>query len=219
MKKLVMMGLVMLTCSFAAAEVAEVEKGFYVEGQASAMIPTEDGLDTGIYANGRLGYCLNHYIALEVESGYANINEDLDVVDYDLIPLLINARIHPIKGEKFDPYLMGGLGVLFVNVNVDEEAAIDEASALLGVDLRALNTNVSVDADADEAFAGQIGIGALYHFNDNIAAFLEVRGLFAQTNVNVKEIVTSDIGSSETEVDTEVKFNSVIVGGGLRIKF
>ncbi|MBI1884395.1 MAG: outer membrane beta-barrel protein [Chlamydiae bacterium] len=220
MKKLVIVGLMMvLSGGFAMAEMDEVKKGFYIEGQVSAMIPTEDGLQTGVYSNGRLGYRFNDYMGLEVESGYANISEDPDVVDYDLIPLLLNARLHPIKGEKFDPYLVGGLGVLFVDVNVDEEGVVDEASALLGVDLSAFNTSVSVDADADEAFAGQIGIGALYHFNDNIAAFLEVRGFFAQTDVHVKEIVTSDVGSAKTEIDDEMKFHSVVVGGGLRIKF
>ncbi|MBI1869841.1 MAG: porin family protein [Chlamydiae bacterium] len=175
----------------------EIDKHhFYVEGQVSGAIPRDDSLDVAIYSSGRLGYDLSSHFSLDVESGYANFESDSVLGDVSMVTVLTNIRLH-VRSGNLDPYFFGGLGVVFPDI---DDETIGE---------------VSVSADIDNALAAQFGAGILYHFTENIAAFLEWRILFAEADLTETFVIDSDVETFEDEQE----LHTGIFGGGLRIKF
>lgn len=213
-----------LSAPFGMAQ--EEHRGFYVEGQASAAIPTAEDLQSTASFAGRLGHQMNDHIALELESGYANFNDDLGLTEYTVVPLMGNIRVHPFGAKRFDLYLLAGLGIVFADIDLDSQAIEDTAIAtteeVLGLEsgtVEALGFSVDSTAQIENAFGAQIGIGALYHFTQNVAGFLEARILFASPDATGTVTITGPNSVTTTSLEVEQDLNTVFLGGGLRVKF
>ncbi|MDP3981322.1 MAG: outer membrane beta-barrel protein [Chlamydiota bacterium] len=64
--------------------------------------------------------------------------------------------------------------------------------------------------DVDNSLAGIVGIGVDYEFSDNFLAFIDLRFLFSRPDVNSGAGVVGD--------DT-LDLNSIMLGGGITLKF
>lgn len=179
----------LVTTRFAQAdgeEMAWTLHGLYVEPNFQAFVPFNDNLDVAPFVGGKVGYQWNQYVAVEVDAGWTNPDLDQDAGDVTVVPLLFNARVNLWPGVYMvDPYLFGGIGVSFNDIEV-----------------------VGDDVDIDNSFAGQIGGGVEYHFNENVSGYLDMRFYFSDPDLS-----TSVLGESDVDL------NSFLVGGGVVWRF
>lgn len=126
-------------------------QGVYISGQAGWSSPTDDDLeDDGSYAVA-LGYQFTPLTRVELEAGYRNNDIDGAPGDADTWTWMVNAFWDFKNDTRFTPYIGGGIGWAYQN--------IDSA----GVD------------DSDNAFVYQVGGGASYNLNQNWALTADYR--------------------------------------------
>lgn len=189
MKKFLTVAMMFLTLGIAYADNGEsmtTLHGFYIAPELDAFIPTNDDIDTTVFVGGKVGYQWNEWVALEIEPGWANSDFSGDIGDVTTIPLLFNARLTPWPGVYMvDPYLFGGVGVGFNSIDL----------AIPGVEI-------------DNSFALQIGGGAEYHINESLSAFLDLRWMFNEPDVNI-----------ELNGEDSVDLSAFVIGGGVIWRF
>jgi len=165
-----------------------------------------NGLNLGV----RLGYDLNRYFGVELESGWSafdlKTNEAeikrvfgasgiTDAGSLHVVPLLVNATAkYPM--DKFVPYAVGGTGVFFFNVSESDQIK-----------------NVGAELDVDStAYGFKAGAGLDYFLTENFALNLE-SGFWFILDPDASVRTSSFTVSGEADVDTWY------VGGGLKYKF
>lgn len=178
MKKLSAVLMMVLALGMGKAALADQDAttwtlhGFYVQPGVEAFIPFNEDLDTTVFIGGKVGYQWNEWFALEINTGWAEADLTGDAGDVTTIPLLFNARVNLWPGVYMvDPYVFGGLGVAFNDI---------EVAGVSGVDI-------------DNSLAGQIGAGAEYHINESLSAALELSFYFNNPDLNVPVLGEEDV--------------------------
>ena len=159
--------------------------GWYITPDVEAFVPFNSDLSTTVFAGAHVGYQWNEWISLEVESGWANPDLSSNVGDVTTIPLLFNVRWNIFPGVYMvDPYVFGGLGIAFNDINVDDSAV-----------------------QIDDSFAGQIGAGFDYQINEYLSAGLEMRFYFNDPDVNVPVLGEKDVELNSLLVGGTVRWS------------
>jgi|GEM_PF-2164630 len=158
----------------------------------------DDGFN-GMGLNGRIGYDINQYFAVEAESGWMFYNAESDNIDagtLNIVPLLGNIiGKYPVT-EELVPYASGGFGVFFFGFNESDQ--LERAGA---------------EIDFDNAAVGfKAAVGADYWFQPNWALNFET-GYYFIPDPDVRGSVAGTKFAGEGEVD------AWFVGGGLKYKF
>ena len=155
--------------------------GYYIEPTIDGIIPFNDDLDAGFYGGGKIGYQFNDNLSIEIETAWS----EFDIAEHGgkltIIPLLFNLRYNIFPGRYIvDPYVFGGLGVSFNDV--DDESV-----------------------ELDNSFAGQIGGGVEYHINEYLSAYLNVS--FLITNADAK---AGFLGEEDVELNSVILGGGVV---------
>ncbi len=201
MKKLILIALFVAGMS-SAAFARDVQEGKWaLSVQSAAVMPRDDDNDDTIYYGGRLTYDITPNVAVGVESGWMNFEQEADGIDFGDqrgIPLLADIVLKlPIEAtdNKLVPYVLGGVGVVFWDY---QESSI-------------LKDN-GFSVDSDTAFAARIGGGVEYYVSNNVALFLEGSYLFSTYDAKVR------YGSSSA-ANIEVDSDAFFAGGGVKVGF
>ena len=169
-----------------------------------------EGSVHGFNVGMKLGYDLNKYFAVELESGWAVLDEKTDEAavkdalgvagitdagNLHVIPLLVNVPIkYPM--DKFVPYAVGGTGVFFFAFQNDEQV---------------LDEDVELDVDT-VAYGFKAGAGFDYYLTDSMALNFESGFWFmADPDLTLK----TSSGDLSAAADTD----SWYIGGGLKFRF
>ena len=169
--------------------------------QGGGMFPTKDGrFDNTGFVAGRLMYDIAPYVALGVESGWMRFKDEAGGTKFghiDGIPALGDLQFKmPISATNnhLVPYAIAGAGVVFWNYR--------EASVL---------KDAGVKIDTETHFAAKGGLGADYYFTDNVGLFVEGSYLYSR--------FTPKVHGGGTAVTTRATTGSVLIGGGLKLRF
>lgn len=158
--------------------------GFYAGVDLNAFIPFNDDLDTSLLVSGNFGYQWNEYLSVELELGWAEVDFSGIPGDVTTVPLLVNARWNIFPGVYVvDPYVFGGIGVAFNDIDVPIPGA-----------------------DIDNSFAGQIGGGVDYHITEVLSAYLEAAFYFNAPDVNVPVAGEEDVELNAFRIGGGIKF-------------
>jgi outer membrane protein W len=132
----------------------------------------EDQFDTSFHANGRVGYQLSDFWAVEAEGGWTEIDFADTNGDVRLLPAVANLKLTLFPGEYvIDPYLFAGGGYSFNDIN------------LAGVEV-------------DDDFVIQAGAGVKFHINEAFSLYGEGRYFYHRPDVS-----PALFGDDELELD------------------
>ncbi len=195
LKKVLLMAMfVVLTAQYAYAapdRAGKMDIGLNVSG----VIPDADEVDGTVYVGGTAAYGVTNWLALGVESGWAQFDESDSGIELEetAIPLLgdIIVRV-PLEESPVQPYAIVGLGVIFWDV--DDNVA-------------------NLEADVDTAFAAKFGIGLDWFINSNWILNFEGSYLTSDADVTVRNTTTGASVSGEGQTDYWM------IGGGLKYLF
>jgi opacity protein-like surface antigen len=167
----------------------------------------------GLNLSARLGYDLNKYFGVELESGWSvfdfqtdegavksrlGVANITDAGSLHVVPLLFNVTAkYPM--QQFVPYAVGGTGVFFYEFENSNQMK---------------NTNAKLDIDS-AAFGFKLGGGLDYYLTENLALNFESGFWF----VNDPDLVIKDTSSAEDILSNKADVDTWYVGGGLKYKF
>jgi len=172
---------------------AEVETGEWSAGfRVNGVLPDDKDTDNTVGFMGSLTYQATPYLRGEIESGWAQIDEDI-LGDLNIWPLFGNVHITWPTENAFTPYVLGGVGVLFTDF--DESQLVKDVGASL---------------DTDTVLAFKVGGGLDYRFNESVALNLEASFIIGEGEADLKQ------GSTTLATD-DLEYDSWMVGGGLRV--
>ena len=176
-------------------------KGFNFGVDCSAVIPVEDGAKTGIYASGMFSYDITKYLAIGIESGYMQVDFEESGIKLGSLraaPLLGDLILkYDIETDNFTivPYGIVGAGCLFSDFHESDIVK------LAGLSL-----------DTKTAFLAKFGGGIDFFLTDNIALNFEASYLLCR-------IKASASWSGQAYATDTLKADSVLVGGGVKVRF
>jgi len=167
----------------------------------SAIIPTEDDSEVGIFAGGLLSYDILKYLAVGIEGGYAGYDIEYEDIKFGTLnswPLLGDVILKApmdVEDFTFTPYGVFGAGVLF--------SSFDESSILEAI---------GINIDTDTAFLMKFGSGIDFYVNDNLALNFEF-------SYYVVDIETDAQWGGQSFATDEVEADAWLIGGGGKIRF
>lgn len=216
------LGVVLLSLCFQGwASAAEPkESGPYLVFNTNYALDYEgdyDGLRdssiNGLNLSARLGYDLNKYFGVELESGWSvydfqtdegavksrlGVANITDAGNLHVVPLLFNVTAkYPM--QSFVPYAVGGTGVFFYKFENSNQVK---------------NANAKLDVDS-AAFGFKLGGGLDYYLTENIALNFESGFWF----VNDPDLVIKDTSPAKDILSNKADVDTWYVGGGLKFKF
>ena len=198
---LIVMSVIMFSSGSIFAEDVSLGDKINLGVNCSVVIPTEDSAGTGIYVGGLLSYDILKYLAVGIESGYAQIDFEESSVKLGTlrgVPLLgdIIAKL-PIEMDKFTltPYGIVGIGVLF-----SDFAESDVVK------------NAGISLETKTAFAMKFGGGIDLYVTKNIALNFEASYLMA-------DIDASANWRGQTYATDTLTADSWLIGGGVKVRF
>lgn len=201
-----------------ADQAQPMERGFYIDGQVDAAIPLDGDLQTDVFFGGRAGYQFNSLFGVDIESGYASFNDDTEIAELSIVPLLINGRLYPFQFGKANLYVFGGLGAIFSDIDIDQDQIDPAIREEFGVSPSAVGISLGLNADTETTFGGQVGIGVIYNFAEHVSAFLEARILFGETDVSGTVTASDGSRTISESFEDEQELHTVFLGGGFRIR-
>lgn len=168
--------------------------------QGGAAIPNNDNSDAGANFQGRITYDINPNVGVGLTAGWISYDFSadqgtgkVDFGDIHGIPILATIVLKmPLEstGNRIVPYIVGGVGTIFWS----------------------FNENQGIDAEDDNTFAAQAGVGVDWYFTDHLALFGEATYLFSD------DLKTgTSVSSVSGDIDENV--NNMLVGAGLKAKF
>lgn len=191
-----------ILCQSAWAFSAQDEaKGFNFSVNTSAVMPTEDGAETGIYVNGLLSYDVVEYFAIGIESGYMQYDfeeQGTDLGSLRGLPLLADFIVkNNFEADNFTivPYGIVGVGALFSDF--DESSIVEDAD---------------VSVDTETAFLMKFGGGLDFYLTDMLALNFEA-------SYTMTDIDASAAWKGQTYATDTLNGNSWLVGGGVKLRF
>ncbi|MDO8838215.1 MAG: outer membrane beta-barrel protein [Parvibaculum sp.] len=158
---------------------AFAEGGLYGKLSAGALIlddvggnvggpPVSISFDTGWTVSGAIGSQINENFAIEGELTYLTAEFDQGTalgvsvpIDGTLTSILamLNANLHPMAGNSFDPYVGAGVGVAFSNTDIKSVGGVPVNADDSSEDLALQGT-----AGLNMALGGGTKIGAQYRY-------------------------------------------------------
>jgi len=137
--------------------------GVYVQPGVEVITPLNDDLDTSVYLGAKVGYELNEWWSIFVETGWAELDLSGGTGDVTVVPLLFNVRYNFFPDVYiFDYYVFGGIGYSFNDINFIPDPTVE----------------------VEDDFAGQIGGGAEYWITNSFSVYLNARFFFSDPNLN-----------------------------------
>ena len=171
---------------------------FYVAPEVLGFFPSKSSVKDSTFVGGRAGLDITEHIAAELESGWVG----LDVRGalgkegtLDNVPLLANARYNIMgTSSPWDIFVMGGLGVAFNWLSVDDSSVLSGHAK-------------------DGTFAAQAGGGAEYRFTQDMSLTVDVRYYWNDPRARVTA------GPAESGVISDINADSFVAGGSFIYKF
>ncbi|MCQ9208254.1 MAG: porin family protein [Omnitrophica bacterium] len=196
MKKILLLTLVLFfaVTSFAVAE--DLAGKWGINAEIMGLFPSDDDTDETLFYAGSLEYNFTSNLAGEVEIGYAQMDDELESLKFgeaSFVPLMVNLKVRYPEG-KFNPFIYGGLGVIFADY--EEEQWVKD----LGVSL-----------DVGTGFAYQIGAGVDIFIADNTALYAKLGYLWSE--------VESEASVTGYTTTADIELDHFFVGGGIKIVF
>jgi opacity protein-like surface antigen len=158
----------------------------------SGAIPDEG--DSAVYVGGTAAYGVNNWLAIGIESGWAQFDDsDAGVtVESDMVPLFGDIILRVPMENQVQPYAIFGLGAIFWDASTDV---------------------ANVEVDVDTAFAAKFGAGLDWFINENWIANFEFSYVTSDAEGTARNTVTGASISAEGETDYWM------VGGGIKYLF
>lgn len=180
----------------------------------SALEPSLDDADTSVFIGGNYAYGVNEWLAIGVESGWAESDVDPDDT-VSVVPLLADIifRVPMTAEQPIAPYGVVGLGVNFWDYSVGSGtiAALNSALASIGSATRV----TSLTVDPDPTFAAKIGGGFDWFINEHWAVNFEAS--YTISDFEGDTSVSSTGGAFPISIDEDGDY--WMVGGGLKYQF
>ncbi len=198
---LTVMSVVMFSSGSIFAEDVSLGEKINLGVNCSVLIPTEDEAGTGIYIGGLFSYDILKYLAVGIESGYAQVDmesNDTKLGTLRAVPLLGDIIVKvPIEMDKFTltPYGLVGIGVLFPDFAESD-----------------IVKNAGLSLETDTAFAMKFGGGIDFYVTKNIALNFEASYLMAEIDAKAN-------WNGQTYATDTLKADSWLIGGGLKVRF
>jgi outer membrane protein W len=170
---------------------------------------TEEQFKGGAAAGLSLFYSFSDSFRVELRGGFIsnqveNAPEGLSKGKLTMIPIQLSLHYRFKAGNKFRPYVGGGVGYYLNNFSLEGESEWQE----LGFDI----TN-----EVDHAFGYHLGIGMDYFFNSRTAFNLDVR--YCIVSLSGSYSITDQVSSITNSGDIEGALDHINFAAGLKFLF